>query len=107
MGYNRKGVLHRTARVATLALGYADGFRRELGNGQWSVQVGGHLCPTIGNVCMDFMMIDVTDTSANVGDEVVVFQGNDIEKMAQLLRTIPYEILTSLSARLPRVFFED
>ena len=108
VGYSRRGLLDHDARIATLAIGYADGFDRRLGNGVGRVWVNGTPCPTVGNVCMDMTMIDVTKAEATGGDEVIVF-GPDapITEMARQIGTIPYEILTGISERVKRVFFKE
>ena len=108
VGYSRRGVLDHDARIATLAIGYADGYDRRLGNGVGLVWVNGTLCPTVGNVCMDMTMIDVTGASATEGDEVIIF-GRDITitQLARQIGTIPYEILTGVSERVKRVFFKE
>ncbi|QKZ13462.1 bifunctional UDP-N-acetylmuramoyl-tripeptide:D-alanyl-D-alanine ligase/alanine racemase [Spirosoma sp. KUDC1026] len=108
VGYSRRGILDHVARIATLAIGYADGYDRRLGNGIGHVLVNGVLCPTVGSVCMDMTMIDVTNAPAEEGDEVIVF-GPDlsISDLARLIGTIPYEILTGVSERVKRVFFKE
>jgi alanine racemase len=108
VGYSRRGVLDHNARIATLAIGYADGFDRRLGNGIGSVWVNGTRCPTVGNICMDMTMIDVTNASAAEGDDVIIF-GNEIRitELAQQIGTIPYEILTGVSERVKRVFYKE
>lgn len=108
VGYSRRGVLDHNARIATIALGYADGFDRRLGNGVGSVWIDGVLCPTVGNVCMDMTMVDVTGTTALEGDEVIVF-GNEIPitTLSAQIGTIPYEILTGVSERVKRVFYKE
>ncbi|MDB5239969.1 MAG: bifunctional UDP-N-acetylmuramoyl-tripeptide:D-alanyl-D-alanine ligase/alanine racemase [Spirosoma sp.] len=108
VGYSRRGVLDHNARIATLAIGYADGYDRRLGNGIGSVWVNGTPCPTVGNVCMDMTMIDVTAASAAEGDEVIIF-GRDITitQLARQIGTIPYEILTGVSERVKRVFYKE
>ncbi|SFF00126.1 alanine racemase [Spirosoma endophyticum] len=108
VGYSRRAVLDHNARIATIAIGYADGYDRRLGNGIGEVWVNGTRCPTVGNICMDMTMIDVTAASATEGDEVVVF-GNEIPitELAQCIGTIPYEILTGVSERVKRVFFKE
>lgn len=108
VGYSRRGILDHDARIATLAIGYADGYDRRLGNGVGEVWVNGTRCPTVGNVCMDMTMIDVTKASVREGDEVVVF-GTElpITELAQRIGTIPYEILTGVSERVKRVFFKE
>ncbi|GAB4017815.1 bifunctional UDP-N-acetylmuramoyl-tripeptide:D-alanyl-D-alanine ligase/alanine racemase [Spirosoma migulaei] len=108
IGYSRRGVLDHEARIATLAIGYADGFDRRLGNGVGQVWVNGTRCPTVGNVCMDMTMIDVTSAVASEGDDVIIF-GPDlpITELAKQMDTIPYEILTGVSERVKRVFFKE
>lgn len=108
VGYSRKGVLSHDARIATLAIGYADGYDRRLGNGVGQVLVNGTLCPTVGSVCMDMTMIDVTDAIADEGDEVLVFGPElSILDVARRIGTIPYELLTGVSERVKRVFFKE
>ncbi len=108
IGYSRRGVLHRHSRIATIPVGYADGIDRHLGNGRADVLINGHRCPTIGNICMDVCMIDVTDAPCEVGDTVEIF-GNGISvcELAERLDTIPYEILTSVSSRVKRVYYRE
>lgn len=108
VGYNRKGVMLRDGKTATVKIGYADGYRRELGNGRGKMIVNGKMVPTIGNICMDVCMLDITDVDAREGDEVVVF--NDyitVQDIAKELGTIPYEILTGISQRVKRVYFYE
>jgi alanine racemase len=108
VGYSRKGAADHPRRIATVALGYADGLDRRLGNGNWKIRWQGVECPTVGNICMDMTMIDVTATQAQEGDEVVVMEGKeDILRMADLLDTIPYEILTSIPERVRRVYLQE
>lgn len=108
VGYNRGGKAENTRRIATVAVGYADGLDRRLSDGKWSLRWEGIACPIVGNVCMDMSMIDVTGTEAKEGDEVVVFDGSDdVEKMAEILDTIPYEILTKISHRVRRVYLQE
>ncbi|MDE6183081.1 MAG: alanine racemase, partial [Rikenellaceae bacterium] len=95
IGYNRRGVTGVDSVIATVPIGYADGLRRALSCGRWSFTVNGHKAPIIGNICMDACMIDITGIPAAVGDEVTIFSGNrEIVQMAEILDTIPYEILT-------------
>jgi Alr-MurF fusion protein len=108
VGYNRKGVATKPSTIATVRLGYADGYPRSLGNGIGKMLVNGKLAPTIGNICMDMTMIDITDLNANEGDEVIVFGENpSANNLATLAGTIPYEILTGISQRVKRVYFEE
>ena len=107
VGYSRRGVaVTGDKKVAVLAIGYADGFRRAYSNGKGQVSINGHLVPVIGNVCMDMTMVDVTGLDVKVGDEVVVFgEKPTISDLAHWADTIPYEILTGVSQRVKRVFF--
>ncbi|MEZ0607194.1 bifunctional UDP-N-acetylmuramoyl-tripeptide:D-alanyl-D-alanine ligase/alanine racemase [Fibrella sp. WM1] len=106
VGYSRRGLLDHEARIATLAIGYADGYDRRLGNGVGAVWVNGQLCSTVGNVCMDMTMIDVTNATASEGDEVEVFGPHvTVSDLAQRLNTIPYEVMTNVSERVKRVFY--
>ena len=108
VGYGRRGLLTRDTVVGTLALGYADGYDRGLGNGVGRVWVKGTLCPTLGSVCMDMTMVDLTEATAEEGDEVIVFGAEiPITDLAQRIGTIPYEILTGVGERVKRVFFKE
>lgn len=108
IGYSRKGILEKDARIATIAIGYADGYDRGFSKGVGKVLVNGTLCPVIGNVCMDMTMIDVTEANCNEGDEVILF-GKDlsIRDLANSIGTIPYEILTGVSERVKRIFYKE
>lgn len=108
IGYGRKGVLQRDSRIATIPIGYADGYARCFSNGKAHMWVNGTLCPTIGNICMDVCMIDVTDADCKVGDHVEIFGKHiPVEKLAEARGTIPYEILTSISERVKRVYYRE
>ena len=108
IGYGRHGVLTRASRIATIPIGYADGFARCFGNGNAHVWVNGTLCPTIGNICMDVCMVDVTDADCKVGDMVEIFGEHiPVEALAEARGTIPYEILTSISTRVKRVYYRE
>ena len=108
VGYGRHGVLQRASRIATVNIGYADGFDRHFGNGKVNMWVGGKLCPTVGNVCMDAVMIDVTGVNCKVGDTVEIFGEHvPIEQLSEARDTIPYEILTSVSPRVKRVYYRE
>ena len=108
IGYSRRGLLNRDSRIATIPIGYADGLNRHFGCGKASVWINGHRCPIVGNICMDVCMVDVTDTECSVGDSVEIF-GNNISvlELADTLGTIPYEILTSVSERVKRVYYRE
>lgn len=108
IGYGRHGLLKRQSRIATVTIGYADGYDRHFGNGHASIWVNGKLCPTVGNVCMDAVMVDVTDAECKVGDRVEIFgEHYPIERLAEARDTIPYEILTSVSPRVKRVYYRE
>jgi alanine racemase len=108
VGYSRKGVLEKDSKIATIAIGYADGFDRGFSKGVGKVWVNGVVCPVVGNVCMDMTMIDVSETDCKEGDEVVIF-GKDlsIKELATSIGTIAYEILTGVSERVKRVFYKE
>ena len=98
----------RDSMIATLPLGYADGFSRTLGNGAGSEWINGSIVPTIGNICMDMTMIDVTGLEVSEGDDVEIFGKNQpLEKLAQQAGTIPYEILTAIPERVKRVYLQE
>jgi alanine racemase len=109
VGYNRSGVLEKETIVATVRLGYADGYNRKLGNGKGAMWVNGARAAIIGSICMDMTMIDVTGIpNVKVGDQVEVFGTNlPIEALAVWAETIPYEILTSIGQRVKRVYIQD
>ncbi len=108
IGYGRRGVAEKEMTTATIAIGYADGFSRSFSNGKGSVLVNGKKAPVIGNVNMDMTMIDITGIHATEGDEVIIFgDGLPIKDVASRIGTIPYEILTSTSERVKRVFVSE
>lgn len=108
IGYGRRGVLTRKSRIATIPIGYADGMNRHFGRGNICVKVNGKDAPTIGNICMDACMIDVTGIDCNVGDAVEIFgEQASVQRLADVLDTIPYEILTSVSPRVKRVYYRE
>lgn len=110
IGYSLRTILDHPATIATVPVGYADGLNRRLSNGTGKVMINGTLCPIVGNICMDACMIDITPAgdSVQVGDSVEFFgENNDINAMADAIGTIPYEILTSVSPRVKRVYFRE
>jgi alanine racemase len=108
VGYSRKGIVNTDKRIAIIPIGYADGFDRKLGNGVGEVLVNGQRAKVIGNVCMDLAMIDVTNLEANEGDVVEIFGDNlTVSEVAGWLKTISYEVLTSVSRRVKRVYFQE
>lgn len=108
VGYNRNGKSTQQMRIATLPVGYADGIVRACGNGKVSFMVNGTLAPTVGNICMDMCMIDVTKIDCREGDPVIIFgSALPITTLAAAIGTIPYEVLTSVSQRVKRVYLKD
>lgn len=108
VGYRRRGVLPNGGRIATVKIGYADGYSRSFGNGVGKMLVDGKLVPTVGSICMDMCMLDVTGIDVKVGDEVIVFnEQHRIVDLAREIHTIPYEILTNVSQRVKRVYYYE
>ncbi len=105
VGYGRRGVITKDSVVATVNIGYADGYDRRFGNGVGYMLVNGIKAPTVGDICMDMTMLDLSGINAEVGDEVIVF--DDIEKQAAVIGTIPYELLTGISQRVKRVYYYE
>ena len=108
IGYGRHTWLKEDRQIAVIPIGYADGFDRRLGNGAGHVIVRGKSCPVMGNVCMDLAMIDVTGTDAQPGDEAIIFGDQlPIAELAEQLGTITYEILTGVSRRVKRIYYQE
>ncbi|MDO6392371.1 bifunctional UDP-N-acetylmuramoyl-tripeptide:D-alanyl-D-alanine ligase/alanine racemase [Pontibacter sp. BT731] len=108
VGYSRKGIADTDKTIATIAIGYADGYDRRFSNGAGQVIIAGQRAPVIGNVCMDMCMVDVTGIPAAVGDEVTVFGPQlTLVELAQRIGTISYELLTNVSSRVKRIFFSE
>jgi alanine racemase len=108
IGYGRRGKVSKPSRIAIVAIGYADGLDRQLGNKNGYMLVNGKQAPIIGSICMDMTMIDVTGINCKEGNEVIVFGGElSIETIANKLNTIPYEVLTSISQRVKRVYYAE
>ena len=108
VGYGRKGLLSKSGNtIATICVGYADGLNRHLGNGKASFEVNGKMAPTIGNICMDMCMIDITGIDAQVGDIVTIFgEKPTAADLASKIATIPYEIFTSIDSRVKRIMVD-
>jgi alanine racemase len=108
VGYSRKGVLTRDSIIAAIPIGYADGLNRHLGRGACYCLVNGQQAPYVGNICMDVAMIDVTDIPCQEGDSVEIF-GEHLPAtvLADVMGTIPYEVLTAVSGRVKKVYFQD
>ena len=108
VGYGRRGVLSKPSRIAALPIGYADGVDRHLGNGKGCVVINGQRAPYVGNICMDVCMVDVTDIDCREGDKAEIFGSQlTVCEVAGWLGTIPYEVLTSISSRVKRVYFRE
>jgi alanine racemase len=108
VGYSRKGVLPGEGEIATVKIGYADGYNRKFGNGVGKMIINGKRVNTVGVICMDMCMLDVTDMDVKIGDEVIVFNSElSIAELAKQIDTIPYEILTNISQRVKRVYFYE
>lgn len=108
IGYGREGKADTEMRIGIVPIGYADGLDRKLGKGKGKLFVNGELAPIVGNICMDMCMIDITNIEAQEGDEIIVF-GEDypVTEFAKDLDTIPYEVLTSISRRVKRVYYHE
>ena len=107
VGYSRRTIVNRPSRIAAIPIGYADGLDRHLGNGVGYALVGGKRAPYVGNICMDVCMIDVTDIDCCEGDSVEIFGEHlPVSELSQLLGTIPYEVFTSVSERVKRIYFQ-
>lgn len=108
VGYSRRGVMPNGGKIATVKIGYADGYNRAFGNGVGKMIINGKLVPTIGSICMDMTMLDITGIDVKPGDEAMVFnQEHNIMELAKQVNTIPYEILTNISQRVKRVYFYE
>ena len=108
VGYSRKGIVVKDSVIATVRIGYADGYPRSLSNGKGKMWARGHLLPVIGLICMDMTMLDITGTDVQEGDEVIVFgEQLSVNELANQAETIPYEILTGISQRVKRVYYEE
>jgi alanine racemase len=108
IGYSRKGVASENSIVATVPIGYADGLHRVLSNGKGKMWINGKAAPIIGNVCMDMCMLDVSGINCKEGDDVIVFdEEHSIEELAKDMGTISYEVLTNVSPRVKRVYWQE
>jgi Alr-MurF fusion protein len=108
IGYGRVGIADHDKTIATVSIGYADGFDRRFSNGVGHMLVNGKPAPVIGNVCMDMTMLDITGIDAKEGDSVVVFSKDlPIYEIAQKINKISYELLTGISPRVKRIYFEE
>jgi len=107
VGYGRKFIAGRQTSIGIIPVGYADGLSRQLGNGNWSVQINGEKAPIIGSICMDMCMIDITGLSCKVGTNVDIFGwSKSIFDMADHIQSIPYEVISTISSRVHRVYLD-
>jgi alanine racemase len=108
VGYSRSFLAEKTMEIAIVPVGYADGYRRSLSNGVGTVVINGQLCAVIGRVCMDMIMVDVTKKYVKTGDRVELIGDKiSLAQFAEKLKTIPYEVLTSISKRVHRTYIEE
>lgn len=108
VSYGRRFKANRKTKIATLPVGYADGIRRALGNGKWKVNIHGKLVPVVGSVCMDMLMVDISGVDCEEGDQVIIFGDNpSAADMAKAMDTISYEVLTSISQRVKRIYYKE
>jgi alanine racemase len=108
IGYSRAGIAESNMMLATIPIGYADGLSRILSNSRGHLFINNRLVPIIGNVCMDMTMVDISGIDAKEGDEVEIFgQNRSLLELASEMDTIPYEILTGISKRVKRVYFQE
>lgn len=108
VGYNRNFIAEKETTIAIIPVGYADGFRKSLGNGKGKVFIDGHACAVLGNVCMDMIMVDVSAISTHEGATVeIIGEHQSLPSFSKQMETIPYEVLTSISPRVHRVYVEE
>jgi len=108
VGYSRRGKIEKDSVIAAIPIGYADGLNRKLGNRNCYCLVNGKRAYYVGNICMDVAMIDVTGIDCKEGDNVEIFGDNlPVTVLSNVLDTIPYEVLTVVSNRVKRVYFQD
>lgn len=108
VGYGRRFIAKRATKIATIPIGYADGISRHWGNGVGFVTINNQKATIVGSICMDMLMVDVTEIQCTEGDSVIIFgESPTVIYMAEKLKTIPYEILTSISQRVKRVFYRE
>lgn len=108
VGYGRRFCAVKETKIATIPIGYADGISRHWGNGLGFVMIKNKKAPIVGSICMDMLMVDITEIECNEGNEVIIFgKEPSVSFIAEQLETIPYEILTSISQRVKRVFYRE
>ena len=108
IGYNRHGHAEHDMRIGIVPIGYADGLSRLLGNGNGKFYVNGQQVPVVGDICMDMCMLDLTGVEAKEGDTVVIFDAeHPISAIARASQTIPYEVMTRISQRVKRIYYQE
>lgn len=108
VGYNRSFIAREKTKIGVIPIGYADGLNRKRGNGNGRVYINGYLAPIIGNICMDMCMIDLSGIEASENDEVIIFGDEySVNNIAKELQTISYEVFTSISTRVKRVYYQE
>ena len=108
IGYNRSWKAESEMKIAVIPIGYADGLNRKLSNGKGTVYIHNKPVPIVGNICMDMCMADITGLEAREGDDVIIFgKEHPIDELAEILDTIPYEVLTNISRRVKRVYYHE
>ncbi len=108
VGYGRRFLADKPTKIATIPIGYADGISRHWGNGTGYVVIKNKKAPIVGSICMDMLMVDITDIECKEGAEVIIFgESPSVSYIAKRLDTIPYEIMTSISQRVKRVFYRE
>ncbi len=108
VGYGRRFIAEKETKVATIPIGYADGISRHWGNGLGFVTIKGQKAPIVGSICMDMLMADISEINCKEGDQAIIFGKNPtVVFMAKALHTIPYEIMTSISQRVKRIFYRE
>ena len=108
VGYSRAFIANKEMKIATIPIGYADGIHRFLGNGKYQMTINGKRAATLGNICMDMCMLDISHINCKEGDDVIVFQNQDqINDIARIGNTIAYEVISGISQRVKRVYFKE
>jgi len=108
VGYSRAFVADKEMKIATIPIGYADGIHRFLGNGKYQMSINGKPAATLGNICMDMCMLDISHINCKEGDDVIVFQNQDqINEIARIGNTIAYEVISGISQRVKRVYYKE
>lgn len=108
VGYGRKFIASKPTKIATIPIGYADGISRLWGNEVGYIMIKNQKAPIVGSICMDMLMVDCTEINCTEGEKVIIFGENPtVKEIAKKTHTIPYEILTSISQRVKRIFYRE